>query len=130
MTTTVLSSARQPNLFKLILTTFFMYGLYTLYGIYDYILHMGKHKNTRVVVTIFIANAGNATIQRGEPHHGGIVLLLHHRASGLILTNETKATLVGVPRRLVRTEIRVALLSFSYMYKYNIVTVGICVFFL
>lgn len=57
----------------------------------NYSLPDGKHKhNPRVMVTILIAkNADDATIQHDDPHYGSLVIL-HHWASGLVLTNEIR----------------------------------------
>lgn len=59
----------------------------------DSTLHHEKHnQNPRVVATILIVNTANATMQHGDPHHGGLVMLLHRGAPGLTLTDETQTT--------------------------------------
>lgn len=35
-----------------------------------------QKQNPRVVVTILIVDANNATMQHGDPHHSGLLILL------------------------------------------------------
>lgn len=60
-----------------------------LYYLSDSTLPNDKYKQIpRVVVPIFISNPYNATMQHGDQHYRGLVVLLHHKISRLVLMNE------------------------------------------